>query len=783
MAGRISVECPGCLAKLNLPDSSKLGKKIKCPKCSDIFVAEAAEGEDLDDLVDDDAPVKSSGGRQRAASGSRKGATKSRKTSGGSGSSNGPLIAGGAVAVVALIGLGLFLSGIFASKPIPAPPAEPPPVAAVPVAVPVVPAPPAMTDAERMLGLRWMPKETELVFHAKVGELWQAPLLKQLVDRPESEPFLNELKKGTGLTPADIESVSVGFIEFAGMNAIGASLSMGMPAAPPKIIAVIRTKKSMSLEEITMSNSQLPTAEHNSKKYIQGMNGQMSGWIAEPTTLVMAPEIVLKAAMDRGETVIPRKALTFADATPHVVLIAAPISSKSMATPPLPGMSAEFAAMQKTLDESLTAFAIGLNIRGGFDLQTSLLLRDADGAGIVKAGIDSGLVEGRKAFEAFKATGQPLLAGLGDQLLSNLKVDTQSQTVKISTNLPDSAQQDLEKVPPLLMLMAMTGGMGTGGNPFDEPMAASSSLTPAESTSLNSPGIRSPEPRLSDAVIAETAEGLPENSTLAIRTSWSPVPQSDGTLPMQLHIDLQGDVIAEIVGFGQLAIKPMPLPGGGTARVFKSEPGSNPGPLKAMVPFDPADAANLDHPEGTMRMRVSFQAPAESVTAIESLDGTFKIVTASEYNEFTIENAPKTAKRMLTVPELKEAGVKLLLTKSETGGELLSLSCAKEFFLAAHATDPDNPRPDGMVWKFAPAVDRNQSILRIEAAKFPENLQVHLKLFRDIKELPVSFKFSNVPLPGKETKPIPVSVPAAGEVPAVGAQPSTETSIPVPAQP
>ncbi len=43
MADRISVECPGCLAKVTLPDSSKLGKKVKCPKCSDVFVAEAAQ--------------------------------------------------------------------------------------------------------------------------------------------------------------------------------------------------------------------------------------------------------------------------------------------------------------------------------------------------------------------------------------------------------------------------------------------------------------------------------------------------------------------------------------------------------------------------------------------------------------------------------------------------------------------------------------------------------------------------------------------------------------------
>ena len=32
-----------CAAKLNLSDSSKLGKKIRCPKCSEVFVAEAVQ--------------------------------------------------------------------------------------------------------------------------------------------------------------------------------------------------------------------------------------------------------------------------------------------------------------------------------------------------------------------------------------------------------------------------------------------------------------------------------------------------------------------------------------------------------------------------------------------------------------------------------------------------------------------------------------------------------------------------------------------------------------------
>src|SRR5262245_53612701 len=42
MADRILIQCPGCSAKLAISDASKLGKKIRCSKCSEVFVAKAA---------------------------------------------------------------------------------------------------------------------------------------------------------------------------------------------------------------------------------------------------------------------------------------------------------------------------------------------------------------------------------------------------------------------------------------------------------------------------------------------------------------------------------------------------------------------------------------------------------------------------------------------------------------------------------------------------------------------------------------------------------------------
>ena len=78
---KVSIECPGCFAKLNLPDRSKLGKKIKCPKCAEIFVAETPDDDDTEILDEDDAPAKSLNRRKRPTAG---GGKKPSKKSGGS---------------------------------------------------------------------------------------------------------------------------------------------------------------------------------------------------------------------------------------------------------------------------------------------------------------------------------------------------------------------------------------------------------------------------------------------------------------------------------------------------------------------------------------------------------------------------------------------------------------------------------------------------------------------------------------------------------------------------
>ena len=166
---------------------------------------------------------------------------------------------------------------------------------------------------------------------------------------------------------------------------------------------------------------------------------------------------------------------------------------------------------------------------------------------------------------------------------------------------------------------------------------------------------------------------------------------------------------------------------------------------------------SFEHPEGTMRVKFSVEPPTGTAAKMTALEGTFKYLTAEKSDEFTIDEVAKKALKPLADPELKAAGVKLLLTKaSNAGGESLTLSCGKGHFLGkAGISDPDDT--NGVTQLFHSEVDKGQTVYRIQASdqggKFSEKLQVKFKLYRDVKEHTVSFRFENVPLPKSDSKP------------------------------
>jgi hypothetical protein len=305
-----------------------------------------------------------------------------------------------------------------------------------------------------------LPADTEFVIQIKVADLWKSPLLKSFTEDPSVVHSIDEMKKQSGLTPADIESVTLGGEKFAD---VFASLQSPGSQAPKGVVAVIRTKKEVKLEDLAKADH-LKAAEHKSKKYYEAPGNDLGVWAADATTLVVAPVENLKAVIEAGETKTPRKELSFSDTSSHIVVVLAPKDAKSIRTgldtPLPPSAPAEAAAMQKTLSESLSAVSFGINIGSGIDVQTSVQVADADGAGKVKSGLEAIVKWAKAEFANVKGNLPEPAVVLGDHLVNNAKVESQAQVVTFSTKLPESAQKQMEEI------HSMAAPFVGGFNPF-----------------------------------------------------------------------------------------------------------------------------------------------------------------------------------------------------------------------------------------------------------------------------------------------------------------------------
>ena len=780
MAGKISVECPSCLAKLSLPDSSKLGKKIRCPKCSETFVPEAPDDDDdfEEDEIEDEpkrgAGKKSSSGGAATSKGAKKGAKKASSSGDGS---NLPLIIGGAVGLLALVGAGLFFSGIFNSKPLPEPPAMQPMAV---VAPPAPPPPPQIPPAEKVLGLRWMPAETDLIVHAKLTDIWQAPLLKEPLKSPSIEGGLKEFEKQFGMPLSEIESVSIGITDLTGgivkmLTAgppAGGVPGFGMPAMSPqevRYVTVVRTKKPIDLKLISQAIPNATMRDKNGKpffevpaNFMQPANG---GWSPESNTLILATSNELMATIERGETVIPRKELAGINHLPQLVIAGAvrglrsdeiqQAEAKQIMFPPF------FAELWKPDGKySPRMGSLGLTVKGGFDLQISAFSNTAEGSQNIKVALESFEKEMRSLFDAYKMTAPPLIGELGELLLANLKIEEQNQRVSLSTGVPDSAQEKLEQLPPVVMTMVMLGGFGgaPGGFPGGPPIGA----PPTFGGSLGSLPMDHPknlvsaisQPGETESVEPATVDGLPDGLKLTAKAAWSilpvpPAPDGKVTGTIEILIDVTGDDVDTIIAATGASAKTLTIDGGTLKKSKRTLPGGV-DVQKTFLAFDAEHSLPAEHPPETLRVRLAVDAPTNIPTKIDVLEGSFKIMTAGKLQELTIENAPQKAKSPLNDPEFKAAGIKLIRSPKDVIPQRLKLQCDKDHYLGRVRGTP------GDVLSLT-EVEKGVTIQRIYAnqadGKFPDEFEIAFQLHTDLKEQTVTFRFENVPLPTAETKP------------------------------
>jgi hypothetical protein len=330
MPARITIACEHCGAKLALADDSKLGKKIKCPKCSEVFVA-ATDDDDIEDVLeedDDDDEEIQPRRKPAAAAAAGKGAKgkaggKGKKKSGG----NLGLIIGGAVAVGVLVIGGLigvlFVTGVIGGGPksdpnqivmtpiTPSPPAgnsapkatppatenSNPAPATTPAAsansvaannsTPTKAADSAPTSTASAIPARsaipetakWLPANAEIVVHVRVADILASPLVSELLKANQLDGQLDAVASQFGLQVSDVESFTSGVSKLEEVarqtQQMQLALMTGQSPAPatwqPSSLGVVKLKKPLTYDVVQQFPSPIPFVkqQHAGKDYLE----------------------------------------------------------------------------------------------------------------------------------------------------------------------------------------------------------------------------------------------------------------------------------------------------------------------------------------------------------------------------------------------------------------------------------------------------------------------------------------------------------------------------------
>ena len=438
-----SFACPQCRTVLKPKADVPAGKKVKCPKCANVFAAPAAEAKATAAVRSGKPPAAATSARQSAPAKDEKDdrderrARKRSKKRKKKQQSNMPLLlavggGGGALVVVFLI-LGFAWPGFLVSQKT----KKAAPAAAQP-AVAKADDLPKGTGEENLLN--FIPEFCNLVVsidvnlidhHEQLKALWQKLIvISQGV--PNSPPKLAEIM-------ANVEEIRVGMVVAPGT----------LPGQEP-LVTVIRTKSAYQ--------SQIMRELMEAKETSEQLKGKTCYRLKDDPTqpgharvMHMPNDRVLVVAEAPNEKL--EKALDYASAPPvgktsarkaflDLALMLSPEIQQAMANPPpdTPPPLKEAAG----LSNKVRGVSLGVEVLQDGKLAIrafALCASEADGQQLKQALDEYWEKTGKPALTAAKALAPPDLAGLMDEAIEGLSIKVEGAMVTVETALSDKSFQ------------------------------------------------------------------------------------------------------------------------------------------------------------------------------------------------------------------------------------------------------------------------------------------------------------------------------------------------------
>ncbi|MBT4864727.1 MAG: hypothetical protein HON53_06325 [Planctomycetaceae bacterium] len=727
MSETISVVCPMCGVSMKLKDRSKLGKKANCPNCSNPFVlAEATTSP----TVPSQPPQRSKSGQ---TAGQRITAHQQRP---GGGSKTGAIIGGGVVAVLLLVGVGLWASGLFSGGE--NPPAGPP----------VAEGEGKQPAAENKLDLSYLPADTELFVQLQLADAWQSPLLKQLADMPQVQSGLQEIQQNLGLAPADVASLTVG------LSGVSNQAKQGTPAGPADIAsaardqftAVARLNKSVDAESLKLAEHECKELQHGGKTYFLFQppadvsdpdapdladNEPLAVFLAEPKLIVLGSEEQVKVAITTDGKQTRRAELDFVDPDQQLLIVFVP-KEKSALTDNLPGGGGPddpSGEMALVVANNLQAICVGVNVGSGIELQLQANCTDDKAAAQIKQLLDGVIAEGHAGLKDSAAA----MFGFDqilEPVLASLKTSLDAATVNTSATISEETVAAVKQSGPQLMGMLMFSGMmpGNGGNGIP-PIGPGS--TEAQPMPTNLP--------------TEAPDGLEVSGI--VQWDENQIQQGDGKpLPpdMKLWIYLIGKQPQAAIAWGRVKIDKLTADGGRELKV-KSPQFSPNDPIKRFIRVERGEYQN-DHPQHGVKAVLSIPHPQQPVSSVTAAAGTVSLQVAGEQKTATLKNAPSLVGKPIVDPVIEKAGLVVEISKQ---GNALNLKVTKgnPFALVkVEAVDTAGKRLE-MANGFRSEFNGQVSYGFFQNEGTPADFSLKLTLNMGIKQVDVPFDVADVRVP------------------------------------
>lgn len=463
MPDPLKVECPHCGGSLKLKDRSADGRKVRCPKCQEIFKIQLPAEDDvevLDDLMDDfsgeddfpeEEPVP-----KKSAKNAKKSSKKKRKSSGG----QIPwAIIGIAAAVIFVIGgAGLAISKL------------------------------AGSSSANKINMTYLLADADSVVHFKVKELLESPLLASMKNQPQAQAMLNGPTANTVFDYNQMVSITVGWKAGNLSREMAKSMSPFGAGSSPRLadmqtVIVVRSSAATAPEKLTLGAAKFTSETHNGKTYQKKVGDATAGlgfgsvdsfYFPEPNVMVMAMESDMKRVIDQGATQSRRP--EFDIINPGLTMLMA-VTSTSQNNPDqsvnAPPTQPQLQAFERAVNKTVRGLVAGIKVTDRLDIEFLLKCADSAGAGEVKTAAEGVIADLKQQYEKSKQMlqlmGMEEVIGLADKSLASIKVDQSGSEVTTVAMIPSDIKTVVESVTKKMggmgMGSRMPGGAGLGGPP------------------------------------------------------------------------------------------------------------------------------------------------------------------------------------------------------------------------------------------------------------------------------------------------------------------------------